>query len=65
MTIDNLDITNDYDAAHSSTGHAVNDANDTFNVSLIVLDHTKPSFTTGPYSDHLANTRFRQCGLRR
>jgi endonuclease I len=43
VTVDNLDIT-----TAGGTGKGANDANDTFNVSLIVLDHAKPSFTTGP-----------------
>ena len=39
VTIDNLDIT-----TGGGTGHGANDANDTFNVSLTVLDHATPSF---------------------
>jgi hypothetical protein len=39
VTIDNLDIT-----TGGGTGRGANDANDTFNVSLTVLDHATPSF---------------------
>jgi endonuclease I len=41
VTIDNLDVT-----TGGGTGHGANDANDTFNVSLTVLDHSTPSFAS-------------------
>ena len=41
VTIDNLDIT-----TGGGAGHGANDANDTFNVSLTVLDHSMPSFVS-------------------
>ena len=40
VIIDNLDIT-----TGAGAGHAANDANDTINVSLTVLDHATPSFS--------------------
>lgn len=40
VTVDNLDIT-----TAGGTGRGANDANDTFSVSLKVLDHATPSFT--------------------
>lgn len=42
VTIDNLDIT-----TGGGAGHGGNDANDTFNISLTVLDHATPSFAVG------------------
>jgi outer membrane protein assembly factor BamB len=39
VTVDNLDIT-----TGGGAGHGANDANDTVNVSLTVLDHATPSF---------------------
>ncbi len=42
VTIDNLDIT-----TQGGAGHGGNDANDTFNISLTVLDHATPSFAAG------------------
>ncbi|WP_197530456.1 endonuclease [Bythopirellula polymerisocia] len=42
VTIDNLDIT-----TAGGTGHGANDANDSINVSLSVLDHANPSFALG------------------
>lgn len=42
VTIDNLDIT-----TGGGAGKGGNDANDTFNVSLTVLDHAAPSFASG------------------
>jgi hypothetical protein len=42
VSIDNLDIT-----TGGGAGHGANDANDTFNVSLTVLDHSAPSFVAG------------------
>jgi len=39
VTIDNLDVT-----TGAGTGHGANDADDSFNVSLAVLDHAQPSF---------------------
>ncbi len=42
VTIDNLDIT-----TGGGAGHGANDANDTFDVSLTVLDHSEPSFAAG------------------
>ncbi|MFO0788985.1 MAG: endonuclease [Pirellulales bacterium] len=42
VTIDNLDIT-----TGGGAGKGGNDANDTFNVSLTVLDHARPSFGSG------------------
>ncbi len=42
VAIDNLDIT-----TGGGTGFGGNDANDTFNVSLTVLDHATPSFAVG------------------
>ncbi|HEX3599261.1 MAG TPA: endonuclease, partial [Lacipirellulaceae bacterium] len=42
VAIDNLDIT-----IGGGAGHGANDANDTFNVSLTVLDHSTPSFVAG------------------
>ena len=41
VTVDNLDIT-----TGGGTGKGANDGNDTFNVSLNVLDHMTPSFTS-------------------
>ena len=41
VTVDNLDIT-----TGGGAGKGANDANDTFNVSLNVLDHVTPSFTS-------------------
>jgi endonuclease I len=41
VTIDNLDIT-----TTGGSGRGANDASDTFNVSLNVLDHAKPSFAS-------------------
>lgn len=41
VTIDNLDIT-----TGGGSGHGAGDANDTFNVSLTVLDHATPSFAS-------------------
>jgi len=43
VTIDNLDITS---GGCASVGCGANDGNDTFNVSLNVLDHMTPSFTS-------------------
>jgi hypothetical protein len=40
VTVNNLDIT-----TGGGTGRGANDANDTFNVSLTVLDHATPSFS--------------------
>ncbi|MCC7475315.1 MAG: endonuclease [Pirellulales bacterium] len=42
VAINNLDIT-----TGGGTGHGANDANDTFNISLTVLDHATPSFASG------------------
>lgn len=50
VTIDNLDIT-----AGGGAGHGGNDANDTFNVSLTVLDHAMPSFAAGSSQKTLAH----------
>ena len=44
MTVDNLDIT---PGSNGGVGHGANDGNDTFNVSLTVLDHTTPSYQSG------------------
>jgi endonuclease I len=41
VTIDNLDIT-----AGGGAGRGVNDVNDTFNVSLTVLDHVTPTYAS-------------------
>jgi endonuclease I len=41
VTIDNLDIT-----TGGGSGHGAGDQNDTFNVSLTVLDHAKASFSS-------------------
>ncbi len=41
VTVDNLDVT-----AGGGAGKGANDANDTFNMSLNVLDHMTPSFTS-------------------
>lgn len=41
VTVDNLDIT-----TQGGAGHGANDANDTFNVTLNVLDHMSPSFVS-------------------
>jgi endonuclease I len=41
VTIDNLDVTT---GGCAGTGCGANDGNDTFNVSLTVLDHATPSF---------------------
>jgi endonuclease I len=49
VTIDNLDIT-----TAGGTGRGANDANDVFNVSLTVLDHATPSFTSGSLSNTLS-----------
>ena len=40
LTVDNLDVT-----TGGGAGRGANDANDTFNVSLTVLDHATPSFS--------------------
>lgn len=42
VTIDNIDIT-----TGGGVGRGANDANDTFDVSLTVLDHSTPSFAAG------------------
>ncbi len=42
VTVDNLDVTTDF-----GTGHGANDGDDTFNVSLTVLDHATASFDGG------------------
>ncbi len=42
VTIDNLDIT-----TGGGAGHGANDANDSINVNLTVLDHATPSFDGG------------------
>jgi hypothetical protein len=39
VTVDNLDVTNQFGAGHGSL-----DGNDTFNVGLAVVDHATPSF---------------------
>jgi hypothetical protein len=41
VTVDNLDIT-----TGGGIGRGANDANDTFNINLTVLDHATPSFTS-------------------
>jgi endonuclease I len=41
VTVDNLDVT-----TMGGAGHGANDANDVFNLSINVLDHAKPSFTS-------------------
>lgn len=43
VTVDNLDITA---GTNGGVGHAANDANDVFNVSLNVLDHAIPSLAS-------------------
>lgn len=48
VTIDNLDVT-----TQGGAGRGANDANDVFNVSLTVLDHANPSFTTSPQTNSL------------
>jgi endonuclease I len=48
VAIDNLDIT-----TGGGTGRGANDANDTFNVSLTVLDHATPSFTNSSLATSL------------
>jgi hypothetical protein len=48
VTIDNLDIT-----TAGGAGRGANDANDIFNVSLAVLDHATPSFSSGALSSEL------------
>lgn len=50
VTIDNLDIT-----TGGGSGHGANDANDTFNVSLTVLDHSAPSFASGSVANTLSH----------
>ncbi len=50
VTVDNLDIT-----TGGGTGHGANDANDTFNVSLTVLDHATPSFSLASHSVSLTH----------
>lgn len=50
VTIDNLDIT-----TGGGAGHGANDANDTFNVSLTVLDHSTPSFASNSASSVLTH----------
>ena len=50
VTIDNLDIT-----TGGGTGRGANDANDTFNVSLTVLDHATPSFAPASTLTSLAH----------
>ncbi len=44
VTVDNLDIT---PGSNGGVGHGANDNNDTFNVSLTVLDHSQPSYQSG------------------
>ena len=48
VTVDNLDITTD-----GGAGHGANDADDTINVSLTVLDHSTPSFEGASAVDSL------------
>ncbi|HVT26679.1 MAG TPA: endonuclease [Lacipirellulaceae bacterium] len=50
VTVDNLDIT-----TGGGPGHGANDANDTFNISLTVLDHSTPSFSPASASVSLAH----------
>ncbi len=50
VTIDNLDIT-----TGGGAGHGANDANDAFNVSLTVLDHSAPSFGLGTLTASLSH----------
>src|SRR5262249_5866084 len=50
VTIDNLDIT-----TGGGAGRGGNDANDTFNVSLTVLDHSTPSFASSSASSVLTH----------
>jgi endonuclease I len=50
VTVDNLDIT-----TGGGAGRGANDANDTFNVSLAVLDHATPSFTSDAFDASLTH----------
>jgi len=50
VTIDNLDVT-----TGGGSGHGANDANDIFNVSLTVLDHSTPSFASNSASNSLTH----------
>jgi endonuclease I len=52
VTVDNLDVTSGYDGA-TGNGHGANDANDTINVSLTVLDHATPSWSGASSVDSL------------
>jgi endonuclease I len=49
-TIDNLDVT-----TLGGAGRGANDANDTFNVSLSVLDHASPSFASPSLTTSLSH----------
>jgi hypothetical protein len=50
VTIDNLDVT-----TMGGDGHGAQDDNDVFNVSLNVLDHATPSFTTPSLTTSLSH----------